>query len=242
MALTLSGGADRTLASCPYIGPNAEDSSEGCIHVIIEIPRGSRNKYEIDHEDGTRLPRPPPLHRHHVPRRLRLHPRHARRRRRPARRAGPARRPGVSRRRRRVPPRRRAVHAGRGRRGRQAHLRAAEGASLRQRQRHLRADAATGRGDPALLQRVQGARAGQVLLGPRPRWPGRSVGRDPQVPRRLPRPRRRTDTPTIARRSTRATSTRSWRQMVDRRAAPTAPARGPQWANSTRGIGRRCGW
>jgi inorganic pyrophosphatase len=23
-----------------------------CIHVIIEIPRGSRNKYEIDHEDG----------------------------------------------------------------------------------------------------------------------------------------------------------------------------------------------
>ena len=24
----------------------------GCIHVIIEIPRGSRNKYEIDHEDG----------------------------------------------------------------------------------------------------------------------------------------------------------------------------------------------
>ena len=26
--------------------------SEGCIHVVIEIPRGSRNKYEIDHEDG----------------------------------------------------------------------------------------------------------------------------------------------------------------------------------------------
>jgi inorganic pyrophosphatase len=23
-----------------------------CVHVIIEIPRGSRNKYEIDHEDG----------------------------------------------------------------------------------------------------------------------------------------------------------------------------------------------
>ena len=23
-----------------------------CIHVVIEIPRGSRNKYEIDHEDG----------------------------------------------------------------------------------------------------------------------------------------------------------------------------------------------
>jgi inorganic pyrophosphatase len=26
--------------------------SEGCIHVVIEIPRGSRNKYEIDHETG----------------------------------------------------------------------------------------------------------------------------------------------------------------------------------------------
>ncbi len=26
--------------------------AEGCIHVVIEIPRGSRNKYEIDHETG----------------------------------------------------------------------------------------------------------------------------------------------------------------------------------------------
>jgi inorganic pyrophosphatase len=25
---------------------------EGCIYVVIEIPRGSRNKYEIDHTDG----------------------------------------------------------------------------------------------------------------------------------------------------------------------------------------------
>ena len=24
----------------------------GCIHVVIEIPRGSRNKYEIDHDTG----------------------------------------------------------------------------------------------------------------------------------------------------------------------------------------------
>ena len=23
---------------------------DGCIHVVIEIPRGSRNKYEIDHD------------------------------------------------------------------------------------------------------------------------------------------------------------------------------------------------
>ncbi|HEX4982920.1 MAG TPA: inorganic diphosphatase, partial [Ilumatobacteraceae bacterium] len=26
--------------------------AEGCIFVVIEIPRGSRNKYEIDHESG----------------------------------------------------------------------------------------------------------------------------------------------------------------------------------------------
>ena len=26
--------------------------AEDCIFVVIEIPRGSRNKYEIDHEDG----------------------------------------------------------------------------------------------------------------------------------------------------------------------------------------------
>ncbi len=25
---------------------------DGCIHVVIEIPRGSRNKYEIDHDTG----------------------------------------------------------------------------------------------------------------------------------------------------------------------------------------------
>jgi inorganic pyrophosphatase len=29
-----------------------KDPIEGCIHVVIEIPRGSRNKYEIDHETG----------------------------------------------------------------------------------------------------------------------------------------------------------------------------------------------
>lgn len=30
----------------------AHDPSPGCIHVVIEIPRGSRNKYEIDHDTG----------------------------------------------------------------------------------------------------------------------------------------------------------------------------------------------
>jgi inorganic pyrophosphatase len=30
----------------------SKSPAEGCIHVVIEIPRGSRNKYEIDHEQG----------------------------------------------------------------------------------------------------------------------------------------------------------------------------------------------
>jgi len=30
----------------------AKQPRDGCIHVVIEIPRGSRNKYEIDHDSG----------------------------------------------------------------------------------------------------------------------------------------------------------------------------------------------
>jgi inorganic pyrophosphatase len=30
----------------------AKEPSPGCVWVVIEIPRGSRNKYEIDHDDG----------------------------------------------------------------------------------------------------------------------------------------------------------------------------------------------
>lgn len=30
----------------------SKEPSEGCIFVVIEIPRGSRNKYEIDHAGG----------------------------------------------------------------------------------------------------------------------------------------------------------------------------------------------
>lgn len=33
-------------------GAMARTPRDGCIHVVIEIPRGSRNKYEIDHETG----------------------------------------------------------------------------------------------------------------------------------------------------------------------------------------------
>src|SRR5215218_6585979 len=48
-------GAD---ASPPVLGAVCDDAAmakqpgEGCIFVVIEIPRGSRNKYEIDHEAG----------------------------------------------------------------------------------------------------------------------------------------------------------------------------------------------
>ncbi len=30
----------------------AKEPAPGCVWVVIEIPRGSRNKYEIDHDDG----------------------------------------------------------------------------------------------------------------------------------------------------------------------------------------------
>ena len=30
----------------------SKEPQPGCIYVVIEIPRGSRNKYEIDHHDG----------------------------------------------------------------------------------------------------------------------------------------------------------------------------------------------
>lgn len=30
----------------------SKEPRPGCIHVVIEIPRGSRNKYEIDHDSG----------------------------------------------------------------------------------------------------------------------------------------------------------------------------------------------
>ena len=30
----------------------SKQARDGCIYVVVEIPRGSRNKYEIDHTDG----------------------------------------------------------------------------------------------------------------------------------------------------------------------------------------------
>ena len=37
--------------SCDH-GGGMKPNKPGCIWVVIEIPRGSRNKYEIDHVDG----------------------------------------------------------------------------------------------------------------------------------------------------------------------------------------------
>ena len=38
--------------ACGKMAAMDKSPSEGCIYVVIEIPRGSRNKYEIDHEHG----------------------------------------------------------------------------------------------------------------------------------------------------------------------------------------------
>ncbi len=51
------------------------------VEVVVEIPKGTRNKYEADHETGQNLVGPDALHFHPVPRRLRLRARHAGRRR-----------------------------------------------------------------------------------------------------------------------------------------------------------------
>ena len=60
--------------------------------VFVEIPSGSRNKYEFDPELGGDRARPAALHVDELPGRLRLHRGHARRGRRPARRARARRR------------------------------------------------------------------------------------------------------------------------------------------------------
>ncbi len=37
---------------CQHDPTMAKEPRPGCIYVVIEIPRGSRNKYEIDHDTG----------------------------------------------------------------------------------------------------------------------------------------------------------------------------------------------
>ena len=58
------------------------------VEVVVEIPKGTRNKYEADHETGQILAGPDALHLHPLPRGLRLRPGHAGRRRRPPGRPG----------------------------------------------------------------------------------------------------------------------------------------------------------
>ena len=199
--------------------------SPDCIHVVIEIPRGSRNKYEIDHENGG-LSRSPSVHRHHLPGRLRVRARHARRRRRPARRAGAARGPGVPRRLGRGPSGGRAVHARRGRRGRQADLRATPRAALGT------VDDITDL-TPQLVDEIQhffevykalepGKTSSTAGIGGKA-----GLGRDHVAEaRQLPF---HTDQPALI-----SAASGAVRHRSHRRGAPTS-------RKSTRGIGRRCG-
>ena len=71
---------------------------------VIEIPKGSRNKYEVDHETGRVFLDRVLFTALRLPDRLRLLREHPRPRRRPGRRARAARVPAVPRRRRKVRP------------------------------------------------------------------------------------------------------------------------------------------
>ena len=90
------------------------------VDVVVEVPKGSRNKFEWDPVGRRHPARPRALHSHPLPRRLRVRGRHARRGRRPARRAGPARRADVSRLPHLLPPARGVLDDRRARPRRQA--------------------------------------------------------------------------------------------------------------------------
>ena len=219
----------------PTCAPGAEHGkmlrvadTERTIDVVVEIPRGSRNKYEYDHETHVIQPRPAAVLGHGVSGRLRVHPRHPRRGRRPARRARPPRRPdlpgllGVSRpvgvfwmeddkgpdaKIICVPGRRPPVGRRAGDRGRPR--------------------TAAGR-DRALLRRLQDARARQALEHPRLRGH-----------RRRPGPRSRPPSPGTSRTDQRPTG--STRRSRRRRRSPGRRAR--RWAGRRPGptIGGRTG-
>ena len=209
-----------------------KEPTPGCIYVVIEIPRGQPQQVRDRPRRRPRLPRPAAVHGHDVPRRLRLRARHARRRRRPARRPRAARRPGVPGRVGRGPAGRRAVHAGRGRRGRQADLRAAQEPRWADVDDLERPHAAADGRDPALLRGLQGARARQVLLDAGHRRPRRRLARD------RARRRRRTTSPHGRRRDSTPARSDSARRAARRR---SAPARSPSSANASAGCGRSSG-
>ena len=116
------GGSGRLRTS---LRPRHRTRSTGVeFDVTIEIPKGQRNKYEVDHETGRiRLDRHA-VHLDALPRRLRLRRGHARRGRRPAGRARPARGADVPRLPDQGPGDRHVPHARRGRRRRQGAVRA----------------------------------------------------------------------------------------------------------------------
>ena len=129
IAATHASSRDPGTASADHAqhGPMAaEPLPDDCIHVVIEIPRGSRNKYEIDHDTGRVFLDRRLFTATTYPADYGFIPDTLGGRRRPARRAGAARGPGVPGCLGAGSPGRRAVHARRGGRGRQDHLRATD--------------------------------------------------------------------------------------------------------------------
>ena len=209
--------------------------AEGCIFVVIEIPRGSRNKYEIDHEGGRvfldrRLftATTYPADYGFVPDTL----------------AGDGDPldalvlledpvyPGVW-----VEARPIGVLYMRDEAGEDAKLicvppkepRWAKVDDIEDLTPQLRAEI------HALLRGLQSARTRQVLVSAGHGRPGRGLGRDRGSPRRLPRLR----APAGGRSAAQEGAT-SWAMCSN--AAPTAPARSFHSANRTSGIGRSSGW
>ena len=146
--------------------------------VTIEIPKGSRNKYEVDHHSRPDPAGPDAVHRDPVPGRLRLHRRHPRPGRRSARRPGTAGRadlPGCLVTARAIGMFRMTDEAGPDDKvlcvsandPRQAHLQdIGDLGDLRE------------TGDPALLRGLQGSRAGQERRGRELGRPRRGGDRD----------------------------------------------------------------
>ena len=127
-----SGVADRASANVMAASrpPQQDEATMAEYDVIIEIPKGSRNKYEVDHVTGRVYLDRVLFTSLRLPDRLRLLREHARPRRRPGGRARAARVPGVPGRRREGAPGRRAEHERRGRLRRQGHRGAAQGPAL----------------------------------------------------------------------------------------------------------------
>ena len=114
---------DRRARTRPATQTRAEEDSVLEFDVLIEIPKGQRNKYEVDHETGRiRLDRTL-FTSTALPRRLRLHREHPRPGRRPARRAGAAAGADLPRLPDQVPRDRHVPDDRRGRRRRQGPLR-----------------------------------------------------------------------------------------------------------------------